>query len=108
LRVEGFSCSLGVLLEGLGISKMLFLKKNQNQKFPAVNFFQFFVIITLDLVVNPDPHWDLDPDPLWDLDPALQLEKMLDPDPLNQCGSTTLHFWLFGNCSSLSVFALAK
>jgi hypothetical protein len=31
------------------------------------------VIKTLDLELNPDPHWDLDPD--------LQLEKKLDLDP---------------------------
>jgi hypothetical protein len=31
------------------------------------------VIKTLDLELDPDPHWDLDPDP--------RLEKMLDPDP---------------------------
>jgi hypothetical protein len=31
------------------------------------------VVKTLDLKLDPDPHWDLDPDP--------QLENMLDPDP---------------------------
>ncbi len=35
LRAEGFSCSLGVLYGGLGISKKLEIK------FPAINFFQF-------------------------------------------------------------------
>ncbi len=68
LRVEGFSCSLGVLKGGLGISKLHFLFKKVNTKFPAVNFFQFLAIRTLDLELDSDPHWDLDPDP--------QLEKM--------------------------------
>jgi hypothetical protein len=50
LRAEGFSCSLGVLYGGLGISKLQFLIKNN----------QFFVIKTLD----PDPEslQMLDPD----------------------------------------------
>jgi hypothetical protein len=39
LRAEGFSCSLGVLYGGLGISK--FLIKKIEIKFPAINFFQF-------------------------------------------------------------------
>jgi hypothetical protein len=70
LRFEGFSCSLGVLLGGLGISKLQSLIKKILKKFPAVNFFQFLVIKTLDLEL--DPHWDLDPDP--------HSEKNLDPD----------------------------
>jgi hypothetical protein len=41
LRAEGFSCSLGVLYGGLGISKWQFLIKKIKNKFPAVNFFQF-------------------------------------------------------------------
>ncbi len=41
LRAEGFSCSLGVLYGGLGISKWQFLIKNIKIKFPAVNLFQF-------------------------------------------------------------------
>jgi hypothetical protein len=45
-----------------------FLKK----KIPAVNFSLFFVIKTLD----QDPHWHLDPD--------MQLEKMLDSQPLKE------------------------
>jgi hypothetical protein len=40
-RAEGFSCSLGVLYEGLGISKLQFLIKEIEIKFPAINFFQF-------------------------------------------------------------------
>ena len=41
LRVEGFSCSLGVLYGGLWISKLQFLTKEIKIKFPAVNFFNF-------------------------------------------------------------------
>jgi hypothetical protein len=41
LRAEGFSSSLGVLYGGLGISKLQFLFKKIEIKFPAVNFFQF-------------------------------------------------------------------
>jgi hypothetical protein len=37
--------------------------------------FQFLVIKSQDLELDPDPHWVLDPDK----DP--QLEKMLDPNP---------------------------
>ncbi len=40
-RTEGFSCSLGVLYGGLGISKLQFLIKKIKIKFPAVNFSQF-------------------------------------------------------------------
>jgi hypothetical protein len=39
LRAEGFSCSLGVLYKGLGISKLQFLIKKIEIKFPAINFF---------------------------------------------------------------------
>ncbi len=41
LRAEGFSCSLGVLYGGLGISKLQFLIKKIGIKFPAIHFFQF-------------------------------------------------------------------
>jgi hypothetical protein len=41
LRAEGFSCSSGVLYGGLGISKLQFLIKKTEIKFPAINFFQF-------------------------------------------------------------------
>jgi hypothetical protein len=41
LRAEGFSCRLGVLYGGLGISKLQFLIKKIEIKFPAVIFFQF-------------------------------------------------------------------
>ncbi len=40
-RAEGFSCSLGVLYGGLGISRLQFLIKKIEIKFPAMNFFQF-------------------------------------------------------------------
>jgi hypothetical protein len=59
LRAEEFSCSLGVLYGGLGISKLQFLIKKIEIKFPAINFFSILGNQTL------DP----------------QLEKMLDPDP---------------------------
>jgi hypothetical protein len=41
LRAEGFSCSFSVLYGGLGISKLQFLIKKIEIKFPAINFFQF-------------------------------------------------------------------
>ncbi len=41
LRAEGFSCSLGFLDGGLGISKLQFLIKKIELKFPAIIFFQF-------------------------------------------------------------------
>jgi hypothetical protein len=63
LRGEGFSCSLGVLYGGLGISKLQFLIKKIEIKLPAKIFFSIL------------GHQTLDPDP----DP--KLEKMLDPDP---------------------------
>jgi hypothetical protein len=48
-----------------GISKWQFLIKKIKIKFPAVNFFQFWVIKPWIRIRDPDP----------------QLEKMLDPDP---------------------------
>jgi hypothetical protein len=41
LRAEGFSCSLGVLFGGLGISKLPFLINKIEIEFRALNFFQF-------------------------------------------------------------------
>jgi hypothetical protein len=73
LRAEGFSCSLGVLYGGLRISILqFFIKKNLDkyiaifcQKklniFPAVCFFNSWVIKTMD--------------------PDLDSAKMLDSDP---------------------------
>jgi hypothetical protein len=67
LRAEGFSCILGVLYGGLGISKLHFLIKNIEIKFPDINFFNF-------RSSNPGSGSGIrNPDP--------QLEKMLDPDP---------------------------
>jgi hypothetical protein len=57
LRAEGFSCSLGVLYGGLGISKLQFLIKKIEIKFSAINFFQFYFIkpwIRI-RIRNPDP-----------------------------------------------------
>jgi hypothetical protein len=39
LRAEGFSCSLGILYGGLGISILQLLIKKIKIKFPAVNFY---------------------------------------------------------------------
>ncbi len=50
LRAEGFSCSLGVLYGGLWISKLQFLIKKIEIKFPAIIF----------LILGHQP---LDPDP---------------------------------------------
>ncbi len=44
LRAEGFSCSFGVLYGGLGIIKLQFSIKKIEIKFPAIHFFQFYVI----------------------------------------------------------------
>jgi hypothetical protein len=41
LRAEGFSCSLGVLYGGLGISKLQFLIKTIEIKFQAIIFSNF-------------------------------------------------------------------
>jgi hypothetical protein len=64
---EGFSCSLGVLYGGLGISKLQFWINKIKNILPAVNFFNFRSLNPGSgiRIRNPDP----------------QLEKMLDPDP---------------------------
>ncbi len=59
LRAEGFSCSLGVLYEGLGISELQFLIRKIEKTNFSCKIFKTFVIKTL----NPDP----------------QVEKILDP-----------------------------
>jgi hypothetical protein len=41
LRAEGFSCSLGFLYGGLGISKLQLFIKKIKIKFLVVHFFQF-------------------------------------------------------------------
>jgi hypothetical protein len=51
LRAEGFSCSLGVLYGGLGISKLQFLIKKIEIKFPAINQ-------QLEKILDPDPYPD--------------------------------------------------
>jgi hypothetical protein len=56
LRAEGFSCSLGVLYGGLGISKFKFLIKKIENKFPTINFFAILGHQTLDPDPYPDPH----------------------------------------------------
>jgi hypothetical protein len=65
LRAEGFSCSLGVLYEGLGISKFKFLIKKIETKFSSYKFFSILC------------HQTLDPDPE-------------SGSAINQCGSETL------------------
>jgi hypothetical protein len=60
LRAEGFSCSLEILYEGIGISIWLFLIK-KGIKTPAVVFSKFLVIKTLD--PDPDSLKMLNPDP---------------------------------------------
>ncbi len=65
MRAEGFSCSLGVLYGGLGISKWQLLKKKIKIKFSAVIFFSVL------------GHQTLDPDP----GSGSAIRKMLDPDP---------------------------
>ncbi len=77
LRAESFSCSLGVLYGGLGISKLQILIKKIKIKFLVVNFFQFWIIRLWIRIRDPDPGSRSgirirNPDP--------QLEKMLDPD----------------------------
>jgi hypothetical protein len=71
LKAEGFSCSLGVLYGGLGISKLQFLIKNIEIKFPAINFFSVL------------GHQTLDPDPG-------SSSAIIKNAALNQCGSETL------------------
>jgi hypothetical protein len=51
LRAEGFFCNLGVLYGGLGISKLQFVIKKIEIKFPAKIFFSILGHQTLD----PDP-----------------------------------------------------
>jgi hypothetical protein len=59
--LEGFSCSLGVVYRSLGISKSHFLSKKY-KRFSSINFFQFLIIKTLDLELDPDP-LNADPQP---------------------------------------------
>jgi hypothetical protein len=74
LRAEGFSCSLGVLYGGLGISKLQFLIKKIEIKFS----YKFFSILG---------HQTLDPDP----GSGSAIRKNAGSgSALNQCGSETL------------------
>ncbi len=75
LRAEGFSCSLGVLYGGLGISKLQFLIKKREIKFPAIIFFSIL------------GHQTLDPDP--ESGSAI-IKNAGSGSALNQCGSETL------------------
>ena len=75
LRAEGFSCSLGVLYGGLGISKLQFLIKKIKIKFP----------------ISILGHQTLDPDP--ESGSAIRKNAgsgSVSGSALNQCGSETL------------------
>jgi hypothetical protein len=78
MRVEGFSCSLGVLYGGPGIStKLQYLIKKIEIKFPAINFFSILGHQTLNL----DP------------ESGSAIRKNVGSgsgSALNQCGSETL------------------
>jgi hypothetical protein len=77
LIAEGFSCSLGVLYGGLGISKLQFVIKKIEIKFPAINFFSIL------------GHQTLDPDP--ESRSAIRKNAgSASGSALNQCGSETL------------------
>jgi hypothetical protein len=83
LRAEGFSCCLGVLYGGLGISKLQLLIKKIEPKFPAINFFQFQVIKPWIRIRDPDP------------ESGFAIRKnagsgSVSGSALNQCGSETL------------------
>ncbi len=77
LRAEGFSCSLGVLYGGLGISKLQFLIKKINNLISSCKFFSILA------------HEPLDPDP----GSAIRKKAgsgSVSGSALNQCGSATL------------------
>jgi hypothetical protein len=83
LRAEGFSCSLGVLYGGLGISKWQVLIKKIKIKFPAVNFFKVYVLKPWIRIRNPDP------------ESGSAIRKnvgsgSVSGSALNRCGSETL------------------
>jgi hypothetical protein len=77
LRDEGFSCSLGVLYGGLGISKLQFLIKKIKIKFPAIHFFQFKVIKPRIQIRDPESG-------------SAIRKNAVSGSALNQCGSETL------------------
>jgi hypothetical protein len=79
LWAEGFSCSLGVLYGGQEISKLQFLIKKIEIKFPAIIFFSII------------GHQTLDPNP----ESGSAIRKnggsgSVSGSALNQCGSETL------------------
>ncbi len=87
LRAEGFSCSLGVLYGGLGISKLQFLIKKIGITFPAINFFQFQVIKPWIRIRDPD----------LESGSGIRIRNQknagsgsVSGSALNQCGSETL------------------
>ena len=71
-RAEGFTCSLGVL----GISKLQFLIKKIEIKFPAINFFQFEVIKPWIRIRDPES--------------GSAIRNAGSGSALNQCGSEIL------------------
>jgi hypothetical protein len=73
LTAECFSCSLGVLYKGLGVSKLQFFLQI-NEKISALFFLQFLVIKTLDLYPATDSIKMLDSEPYPNLD-------SMNPDP---------------------------
>jgi hypothetical protein len=88
LRAEGFSCSLGVLYGGLGISKLQFLIKKKEIKFPAINFFSIL------------GHQTLDPDP--ESGSAIRKNTAsgsVSGSALNHCGSETLQIMFRKYCT---------
>ncbi len=81
LWAKGFSCSLGVLYGGLGISKLQFLIKKIEIKFPTINFFQFQVIKSWIRIRDPESG------------SAIRKNTgsgSVSESALNQCGSETL------------------
>jgi hypothetical protein len=85
LRAECFSCSLGVLYGGLGISKLQFLLKKKKIKILVVNFFQFYIIKPWIRIRDPESG------------SAIRRNAgsgSVSGSALNQCGSETLIFIL--------------
>jgi hypothetical protein len=83
LMAEGFSCSLGILYGGLGISKLQFLIKTIKIEFLVVNVFQFWIIKPWIRIRDPDP----------ESGSAIRKNAgsgSVSGSALNQCGSETL------------------
>jgi hypothetical protein len=55
LKIEGFSCTLGVVYGGLGIRKLKILLKKIEIHFPAINFFLILGHNTWIRIRNPEP-----------------------------------------------------